>query len=65
MTLPEIDHVLFLVEHAQTFFAGDRRAPVGDVKVVCLALWREREYLTFFSIRFVAFSKQNFADYRS
>ena len=23
MTLPEIDHVLFLVEHAQTFFAGE------------------------------------------
>ena len=42
-----------------------RRAPVGDVKLVCLALWREREYLTFISIRFVAFSDQNFADYRS
>ena len=42
-----------------------RRAPVGDVKLVCLALWREREYLTFISIRFVAFSNQNFADYRS
>ena len=41
-----------------------RRAPVGDVKLVCLALWREREYLTFISIRFVAFSNQNFADYR-
>ena len=24
MTLPEIDHVSFLVEHAQTFFAGER-----------------------------------------
>ena len=23
MTLPEIDHVSFLVEHAQTFFAGE------------------------------------------
>ena len=23
MTLPEIDHVWFLVEHAQTFFAGE------------------------------------------
>ena len=42
-----------------------RRAPVGDVKLVCLELWREREYLTFISIRFVAFSNQNFADYRS
>ena len=42
-----------------------RRASVGDVKLVCLALWRERECLTFISIRFVAFSKQNFADYRS
>ena len=41
-----------------------RPAPVGDVKLVCLALWREREYLTFISIRFVAFSNQNFADYR-
>ena len=41
-----------------------RRAPVGDVKLVCLALWREREYLTLISIRFVAFSNQNFADYR-
>ena len=40
-------------------------APVGDVKLACLALWREREYLTFISIRFVAFSNQNFADYRS
>ena len=42
-----------------------RRGPVGDVKLVCLALWRKREYLTFISIRFVAFSNQNFADYRS
>ena len=42
-----------------------RRAPVGDVKLVCLALWREREYLTLISIRLVAFSNQNFADYRS
>ena len=42
-----------------------RRALVGDVKLVCLALWREREYLTFISIRVVAFSNQNFADYRS
>ena len=42
-----------------------RRAPVGDVKLVCLALWQEREYLTFISIRFVAFCNQNFADYRS
>ena len=42
-----------------------RRAPVGDVKLVCLALWREREYLTFISIRFVAVSNQNFSDYRS
>ena len=36
--------------------------PVGDAKLVCLALWRKREYLTFISIRFVAFSNQNFAD---
>ena len=36
-----------------------RRAPLGDVKLVCLALWREREYLTFISIRLVAFSNQN------
>ena len=42
-----------------------RRGPVGDVKLVCLALWRKREYLTFISIRFVAFSNQHFADYRS
>ena len=42
-----------------------RRDPVGDVKQVCLALWRKREYLTFISIRFVAFSNQHFADYRS
>ena len=26
-----------------------RRAPAGDVKLVCLALWREREYLTHFN----------------
>ena len=25
-----------------------RRGPVGDVKLVCLALWRKREYLTSF-----------------
>ena len=42
-----------------------RRAPVGEVKLVCLASWREREYLTFISIRFVALSNQNLADYRS
>ena len=42
-----------------------RRAPVGDVRLICLALWREREYLTLISIRSVAFSNQNFADYRS
>ena len=41
------------------------RGPVGNVKLVCLVLWRKREYLTFISIRFVAFSNQNFADYRS
>ena len=35
------------------------------MKLVCLALLRKREYLTFISIRFVAFSNQNFADYRS
>ena len=40
-------------------------APVGDVKLACLTLWWEREYLTFILIRFVAFSNQNFADYRS
>ena len=39
--------------------------PVGDVKLFCLALWRKREYLTVISIRFVAFSNQHFADYRS
>ena len=44
---------------------ANRRAPVGDGKLVCLALWREREYLTFISIGFVAFSNQSFADYRS
>ena len=42
-----------------------RRGPLGDVKLVCLASWRKREYLTFISIRFVAFSNQHFADYRS
>ena len=42
-----------------------RPGPVGDVKLVCLALWRKREYLTFISIRFVSFSNQHFADYRS
>ena len=26
MTLPEIDHVSFLVQHAQTFFAGEATA---------------------------------------
>ena len=42
-----------------------RRGPVGDVKLACLALWRKREYLTFISIRFIAFSNQHFAYYRS
>ena len=42
-----------------------RRGPVGDVKLGCLALWRKSENLTFISIRFVTFSNQNFADYRS
>ena len=42
-----------------------RRGPVGDVKLDYLTLWRKREYLTFISIRFVAFSNQHFADYRS
>ena len=37
-----------------------RRTPVGDVKLVFLTLWREREYLTLISIRIVAFSNQNF-----
>ena len=35
------------------------------MKLVCLASWQKREYLTFISIRFVAFSNQHFADYRS
>ena len=39
--------------------------PVGDVKLVGLALWRKREYLTFISLRFAAFSNQNFVVYRS
>ena len=42
-----------------------RRGPVSNVKLVCLALWWKREHLTFISIRFVTFSNQNFADYRS
>ena len=42
-----------------------RRGPVCEVKLVCLALWWKREHLTFISIGFVAFSNQNFADYRS
>ena len=29
--------------------------PVGDVKLVGLALWGKREYLTFISVRFVAY----------
>ena len=32
MTLPEIHHVSFLVEHAQTFFAGESRVPCVSVK---------------------------------
>ena len=32
MTLPEIDHVSFLVEHAQTFFAGERANQFTKVK---------------------------------
>ena len=30
MTLPEMDHVSFLVEHAQTFFAGERAVAAMD-----------------------------------
>ena len=33
MTLPEIDHVSFLVEHAQTFFAGEDPTHVTSVPV--------------------------------
>ena len=31
MTLPEIDHVSFLVEHAQTFFAGESQTQLDDI----------------------------------
>ena len=54
----------FVQNCACSYWPHCRRAPVGDVKLVCLALWREREYLTLISIRFAAFSNQNFADYR-
>ena len=50
MTLPEIDHVSFLVEHAHSFFAGERltkarqlehaRRPVGVN--VFFFLWAKR-----------------------
>ena len=56
--------VIFSTACADIFRRWSRRAPVGDVKLVCLALWREREYLTLISIRFVAFSNQNFSDHR-
>ena len=46
MTLPEIDHVSFLAEHAQTFFAGETAASVvcasvhdcGQLLSVCVLL---------------------------
>ena len=38
MTLPEIDHVSFLVEHAQTLFAGEQIPWPG------LKKWRDFKY---------------------
>ena len=38
MTLPEIDHVSVLVEHAQTFFAGETRVGISlnaDYNIGC------------------------------
>ena len=57
-------HDLCIIAHALAHHIAVL-APVGDVKLACLTLWWEREYLTFILIRFVAFSNQNFADYRS
>ena len=33
MTLPEIDQVSFLVEHAQTFFAGESQTKLDDLRM--------------------------------
>ena len=70
--LPPGDPRILCAKHGypitgKSFIAHARahHIPVGDVKLVCLALWREREYSTFISIRFVAFSNWNLADYRS
>ena len=45
MTLPQIDHVSFLVEHAQTFFAGEwttqSQAFQHALLAVCVRLWFE------------------------
>ena len=44
MTLPEIDHVSFLVEHAQTFFAGEpQRQATSSPGVPFVMRWKNRD----------------------
>ena len=49
MTLPEIDHVSFLVEHAQTFFAGERQTQLDDIAhkqtIICRQLFAGYVYV--------------------
>ena len=49
----------------QRSFHGRRRCRIVSSLLVFGVVWREHEYLTSISIRFVALSNQNFADYRS
>ena len=42
MTLPEIDHVSFSVEHAQTFFAGESRK---NLSLFLLCLKKKTAYI--------------------
>ena len=42
MTLPEIDHVSFLVEHAQTFFAGEYVSHFHASRMRC-TVWKYLE----------------------
>ena len=47
MTLPAIDHVSFLVEHAQTFFAGEGHTQLDNIAheqtIICRQLFAGHE----------------------
>ena len=47
MTLREIDHVSFLVEHAQTFFAGEATTGLKNGWTCALKLWGSSRHSIF------------------